>query len=186
MAAKHKEALVKHTAKLERDGQVMVNLDEYFLNFPDEKYGTVPVEVKVFRFWSCATFMYAGVPLDKSKHFRELLKRAGRDPGDPDVLRPFIPKVESWEIATISKEIQGEYVSVQYDGTTRQGECINVCARWCPNDFSCLKKRLLAVTTLDKAVDAERLSLYVVTSVTVDRKVQAEHVVQIMKDSCIM
>jgi hypothetical protein len=93
-----------------------------------------------------------------------------------------IPTIEDAEKRMLGSELDGQYVFLQLDGTTRLGEAINVVGTWCTLNFQ-LRKRLLDFTTIEKHVNNIELATHI-TDITVhQRGVPVTHVVGLGRDS---
>ena len=55
--------------------------------------------------------------------------RAGHALTDSSHLKSFIPKILRMEVDLIQSETAGECLCITFDGTTRLGEAVNICAR---------------------------------------------------------
>eukprot|EP00966_Prymnesium_polylepis_P321289 7377594-Prymnesium_polylepis.1 len=84
----------------------------------------------------------AGVPMEKIDALRPLLERANNSLTDSSNLKMYIPKIETREVELLTKEIDGQRVTIIFDGTTRLGEALVILIRWIPADFSCVAGRL--------------------------------------------
>ena len=97
-------------------------------------------------------------------------------------LKRFIPKIEAAEIELLKQELDGQYIGISFDGTTRLGEVVNATGRWCNDNFE-IHMRLLDVTTLKKHVNNVDLAAHVV-EVTRQRGIPTARLVNIARDSC--
>jgi len=71
------------------------------------------------------TFLRAGVPLAKIDLFRDLLEEHAYSLSDRCGMCDMIPFIQSEEQQQIKTELEGEKVSVIFDGTTRLGEALS-------------------------------------------------------------
>ena len=53
----------------------------------------------------------------------------------------------------MAQELEGQYLTITFDGTTRLGEAVNLCARFVPSNFAFVGNRLLSLTTTAKHMD---------------------------------
>eukprot|EP00967_Tisochrysis_lutea_P044929 scaffold54507_cov30-Tisochrysis_lutea.AAC.3 len=111
----------------------------------------------LFRWTVVEAFLASGISLQKVDEMRELFELAGHPLTHSSNLKEFIPKIRRKEVALVVAELQGQYFSISFDGTTRLGEVINVCARFIPSGFECVATRLIAVKTAAKHMNAVRL-----------------------------
>ena len=103
------------------------------------------------------SFLASGISLHKVDEMREVFELAGHPLTHSSNLKEFIPKVLAKEVALVRAELQGQYFSISFDGTTRLGEVINVCARFVPANFECVATRLTAVKTVAKHMNGNML-----------------------------
>jgi hypothetical protein len=149
---KHRDNIMLWNTKANTDEEVKEQLEDYYVQNPNEKYGTVRPEEMLYRYRCVETFMYAGIPLAKTDDCRPLLQRAGFSLTDSASLGVFVPKVEAREIDTTKGELRDEHASVCFDGTRRNGEAVNAVARWCSASFK-LEQRLIMFATTAKSMD---------------------------------
>lgn len=154
-----------HTAKLElwlrrraNDSKLAETLVDWAKEHPD-LCGTshVTADQLVFRYQVMEVIMASGTPPERISFFRNLLERSGISLGGVSNLKMFIPQIEKNEIKKLIGELSDEFVSTQFDGTTRLGEAINVINRWCTAEFE-LRQRLTLFQTVLKHLNAPRLS----------------------------
>ena len=116
----------RSSAKSQNDSTIKADLLAYFEAHPDEKIGTKDADALLYRYRVSESFVktppFAGID-----HHRPLLQRAGHSlPASPN-LTGFIPKIEKAELATLQSELDGQYVGLAFDGTTRLGEARGFC-----------------------------------------------------------
>ena len=146
---RHGEKVTAYLVRTVQDSVLKDNLLAYYKEHPCEKMSDCTGEEMVYRYRVVETFLFAGVPLEKTDVFRPLLERAGTALTMSQHLRVFIPKIESEEIERLLKELFEQYIALAFDGTTRLGEAVNITARWCSIDFH-IGLRLIDFTTLAK------------------------------------
>ncbi|KAL1511483.1 hypothetical protein AB1Y20_006281 [Prymnesium parvum] len=129
-----------------------------------------------------AQLLASGTPLSVCDKFRPLLQRAGFALTDSSHLKVFIPRIEETEVKRLKKELDGQYISISFDGTTRLGEAICCTTRWCSATFE-LEKRLLDVTTVEKHVDHKGLATHLADLVQRRRGIAASKMIGITRDS---
>jgi len=79
---------------------------------------SLPDEQRVYRARVVMAFLRAGVPLSKLKHFRELLEEGAYRLTDTRHMLDTVPFILSEERERVKKEIEGEYLSLIFDGTS--------------------------------------------------------------------
>ena len=94
----------------------------------------------------------------------------------------YIPKILDDEFCRLRGELDGEYIGVAFDGTTRLGEAINVTARWCSEDFR-LQTRLIDFETLKHHAKHEELAAHINEVIMQKRGIAAKQVVNFSRDS---
>ena len=156
-STKHRGNITRWDLKKADDEEVKEQLEEYYKQNPDEKYGTVHPDEKLFRYRVVETFMYTGTPIAKVDGFRPLLQRAGQSLTDSSALGVFVPKIEGKELDMLKGELRGEHASLTFDGTTRNGEAVCAVARWCSEDFT-INQRLVMFATVLKHMDHKQLA----------------------------
>ena len=114
---------------------------------------------------------------------RPLLERGGSDLANATNLKPLVPRIEEREFSTLRKELDGHFVTLTFDGTTRIGEVVNVVARYVTDDFI-LIQRLVAVKTAKKAMKGDELSRFMNQIVQRGLQLDASLVVGGSRDSC--
>ena len=142
------------------------------------------MQVQLFRWRVVESCLYAGIPLEKIDHLRELLERSGTQLTHSSHLKAMVPKVEEFEFARLINELKGQRVCVIYDGTTRLGECIAVLLRWCPSDFGKIEQRLVALRTTETNMDGNELGAFILTILLTTCRVRTVDVVCSARDSC--
>jgi hypothetical protein len=155
---------------------------QYYEQHPDEKVGASTPGEMVFRYRTTETFLASGTPLSVCDVFRPLLERAGFSLPGSEHLGVYIPKIEDAEDKLLNSELEGEYISASFDGTTRLGEALNITGRWCTRQFH-LRLRLLDFTTLAKHVDNRALATHCCDVLQRRRSIPATHIVGLPRDS---
>ena len=137
----------------------------------------------VYRSRVVEAFLGNGIPLEKTNGCRFLLQRSGNASTDAAHLKHFIPKIESSEKNKLTQEMEGEYVSSSFDGTSRLGEAVNMVNRWCTADFH-LEKRLTMFKTVLKHMDHKELARLIGEKLLRELKITVLHHVAFERDSC--
>jgi hypothetical protein len=94
-----------------------------------------------------------------------------------------VPRIEFREISLLKKELDGHFVTLIFDGTTRIGEAVNVCARFITDDFE-LVQRLVAFKTTEKSMDGPGLSRFINEIVQKQLQLDSDLIVGGARDSC--
>lgn len=170
----HVQKLDVFKKRVLKDERLTESLVEWATRNPDV-VGTTQLseEQLLFRYQVVVVFMASGTPLERAPFFRTLLERSRITVGDVSNLKMFIPRVEENEKERLTKEISSQWVSSQFDGTTRLGEAINLVNRWCTVDFE-LRQRLTLFQTTLKHVNSQQLSSLVATHLLRKMQVHAQ------------
>ena len=93
---------------------------------------TLPSKQKVYRARVVMAFMKSGIPLEKLEcpELRSLLEKNGYRLTDKRHMMDLVPFVLDQERKRIREELNGKYVSVIFDGTTRLGEVLTMVVRF--------------------------------------------------------
>ena len=174
-----RELLIWSTSQSSDTG-IKADLVDYFERHPDEAVGTKDQDALLYRYRVTESFVKTPPFAHVDRH-QQLLQRAGHALPESSNLKRFIPRVEANELALLDSEIQGQYLGLGFDGTTRLGEAINTTARWISKDFY-IKMRLIDFTTLKKHLNAIQLAAHEV-EVTRQRGIGAARVVNLVRDS---
>ena len=180
---RHRDQVLKYHSRVDDDAELKGDILAYYDAHPDQQQGSMDPDEAVFRYRVTETFLASGTPLSVCDQFRPLLQRIGFALTNHTHLKAFIPQIEQKQITIIKQELEGQYVSIVFDGTTRLGEAVNVVGRWCTSDFR-LTHRLLDFTTFFKHLDAAGLAVYVNDLLGRERGVPAMKLVGFSRDSC--
>ena len=125
---------------------------------PDLQGGCVRKEVQEYRFAVVRTLMGCGIPLNKlDTGLSALLSRSGHTTSSIADMRQYVPLVQAAEVDELWSEIEDQWLSIIFDGTTRVGEIVALLARYCTEDFY-LKHKLLGVKTAKRHMNGVELS----------------------------
>lgn len=153
----HEKNLAQWLLRTDDDKVLKESLLAYYEANPNESAKANNPDEMVFRYRTTETFLAAGVALSTCDIMRPLLQRTGIALTDSAHLGVYIPKIESTELELQVAEMRDEYLGFAFDGTTRLGEAINTCAKWCPKEFV-LQKRLVDFTTMQKHLSGMELA----------------------------
>lgn len=179
---KHEKNVAKFKAKQADDGEIKVELGQYFAAHPDEAGGGIDEDEGLYRFRAVQTFMMSGTPLMRADFFRPLLQRAGYQLTGSGNLGTYVPRIQERETTESRGEVKGQQMGVSLDGTTRLGEAINLTGRWVDADFN-IVQRLLGFVTTRLHVDSRMLSRVVVQVLAREMGIKEEDVVNFSRDS---
>ena len=91
---------------------------------------TLPEQQQVFRVKVVKIFLQAGVPLGKVNQFRALFEETGYCLTDKRFLLDLIPFILEDRKAHNKQSIQGQCLSVIFDGTFHSGESLAILVRF--------------------------------------------------------
>ena len=129
-----------------KDQDIMQSLTKY----NEEVCGrgeTLPEQQQVFHVKVVKAFLQAGVPLNKIRHFRELLEENGYRLTDKRHLFDLIPFILEEEKQNIKLSIQGKWLSVIFDGTSHCGEALAILVRYIDDSWN-VQQQLLCIRML--------------------------------------
>lgn len=125
-----------------------------------------------------------GIPMHKLDGLRPLLERSGVALSDASHLSCLIPRIQEREHKLLMQELDDQFITFVFDGTTRQGEAVNVVYRYCPADFKQIEQRLVDFTTMEKHMNGNQLGRRLVEVLTNKAKIPCTNVVGSARDSC--
>ena len=123
---------------------------------------------------------WAGVPLAKLDHFRDLLEEHAYILSHRRGMCDLIPFVQSEEQQRIRAELQGKKISVIFDGTTHLGEALVVVVRFV--DGFVIKQRLVHFSTLAKALMGEEIARELISALSVEYGIMPDRLLAAMRD----
>ena len=127
------------------------------------------------------TFLQAGVPLGKVDQFRALFEETGYRLTDKRFLFDLIPFILEDEKARNKQSIQGQYLSVIFDGTSHSGEALAILVRFVNNSWT-IEQRLLAIKLLSKSLTGEEIAHELVQILSVSYGISSDYLVAAMRD----
>ena len=122
--------------KLQKRKANDLDIAQSLMKYNKEVHGrgeTLPEQQQVFRVKVVKSFLQAGVPLGKIAHFRALFEETGYRLTDKRFLFDLIPFILEEEKARIKQSIQGQFLSVTFDGTSHSGEALAILVRFVNN-----------------------------------------------------
>ena len=133
--------------------------------------GSLPEAHKLWRV-KVVKFLRAEVPLAKIDRFRDLLEEHAYSLSDRRGMCDMIPFIQSEEQQQIKTELEGEKVSVIFDGTTRLGEALVVVLRFI--DGFVIKQRLVHFQTLAKSMTGEEIARELINVLSIEYGITSE------------
>jgi len=145
-----------------------------------QKGETLPEEQRIHRVKVVQTFLRAGVPIAKLDIFRPLLEEnAFRLTGTRHML-DLVPFILNEEKARIRKEIEGKFIAVIFDGTSRLGEVLAVVL--CFISEWTIQQRLVRLQFLVKSMNGEEIARELINILSVTLGIQSHLVLAAMRD----
>ena len=136
-SSKHQRSKQRLDRKEAREKDIVESLRKY-------NKETLPEQQQVYRVKVITAFLKAGVPLNKMESFRDLLEENAFRLTDRHHMHDYVPFILKEEESRIHSEIDGQQLSVIFDGTSRLGEALAVVLRFVSSDWS-VEQRLVRV-----------------------------------------
>lgn len=147
---------------------------------------TTAQDVHIFRYRVTQAFLISGTPLHRLQYFRPLLELANVPLTDESNLAAtYIPQIEAREFLQLRRELNGEFLGIAFDGTSRLGEAVNITGRVCSVDFK-IVMRLLRFLTAKLHLNAPEFSSIVTRVICSELGLNPEDVVCISRDSVLV
>lgn len=151
---------------------------------PQEVGSGLPPETILFRWTVVNAFLRSGIALSKVDELREVFELGGHPLTHSSHLKMFIPKILQKEISRVQCEMLNQYFCISFDGTTRMGEAVNICARFVPPDFTAVNTRLLSLVTTAKHMNGVALFRHISSILMTKLGMNSTYIVGISRDSC--
>ena len=154
------ESLQKHDAITHRKGE------------------TLPKEQNVYR----AKVVMSGIPLGKLDclELRSLIEENGFRLTDSRHLLDLVPFVLDEERTQIRSEVKDTFISIFFDGTTRQGEVLAVVVRYIANWK--IEQRLVRLEILLKSLTGEELARELISILSVKLGLESKQILGAIHD----
>lgn len=140
----------------------------------------ISMDERIYRAKVVEQFLKAGIPLKKIDSLRELLEENAFRLAHSSHLSDYIPPLHSREKQNIRQEIEGKYVSLIFDGTSRLGEALAMVIRFCCGWK--IKQKLVRLSMLAKSLSGEEIAREILTVLSTQLGISSEHLVAIMRD----
>ena len=142
---------------------------------------TLPEQQQVFCVKVVKTFLQSVVPLGKVDQFRALFEETGYHLTDKRFLFDLIPFILEDEKARNKQSIQGQYLSVIFDGTSHSGEALAILVHFVNNSWI-IEQQLLAIQLLSKSLTGEEIAHELVQILSVSYGISSDYLVAAMRD----
>ena len=145
----------------------------------------LPDEVRVRRVKVVQTLLKAGIPLAKADCLRELLEEDSTtltSASNLSQLLPFILHEEmAEEMAKLKSEVQGQPISIIFDGTTHVCEAMVIVLRFI-NDQWRIQQRVGSLKLLAKSMSGEEVAQQIVSVISQELGIPSSFVIAASRD----
>ena len=127
-------------------------------------------------------FLKSGIPLGKLDclELRSLIEENGFRPTDSRHLLDLVPFVLDEERTQIRSEVKDTFISIFFDGTTRQGEVLAVVVRYIANWK--IEQRLVRLEILLKSLTGEELARELISILSVKLGLESKQILGAIHD----
>ena len=179
-SVKHENSKKRLEKKEARERDIAESLTKY--NTEVHPRGeTLPQEQQVYRVKVVSAFLKAGIPLNKIGVFRELLEENALRLTDRRNMHDYIPFIHQQEESHVRSEIEGQNVSVIFDGTSRLGEALAIIIRFVSPDWR-IEQRLVRVQMLSKSLTGEEIARELISVLSVNFSIRSANLLACMRD----
>lgn len=178
-SSKHQKSKQRLESKEARERDIADSLRKYneTIHLRGE---TLPEDQQIYRVKVVTAFLKAGVALNKLDSFRDILEDNAFRLSDRRNMHDYIPFILKEEESRIRSEIQGQQLSVIFDGTSRLGEALAVILRFVA-DWS-LQQRLVRVQMLSKSLTGEEIAKELISVLSVTYSIHSNNLLATMRD----
>ena len=127
---------------------------------------TLSMDQQVYRIRVLASFLRAGVPLNRLRHFRDVLQENAFHLTDQSHMVNLIPFRWKEEQELIKSEIQGRVLSVVFDWTTHLGEAVVILVRYVTEHME-IQQQLLRVQMVAKSMTGDEVARELISVLSV-------------------
>ena len=179
-STKHGDAKEKLSRKEAREQDIATALKAH--NSTTHLVGeNLPESQQVYRVRVVTVFLKSAVSLSKMCHFRDLLEEGGYRLGDRHTLSDLVPFIQKQEKQLIFSELEGQNVSIVFDGTCRLGEALCLVVRYITNDWS-IQQRLIALKMLQRSLTGEEIAREVISTLSIEYHIAPTALIACMRD----
>jgi hypothetical protein len=157
--AMHRSNLLRWNKRNKQDCEIKDMVTDHFKWNPTEVLASVGIKTQLNRFRTVETLMGNGIPIPTADGLLRLLERGCMSIGSNSNHRQYIPKVLDVETSRIKDDLADKYLGFSLVSTRRQGDAVNVTARYYSADFKIYYHLVLFVTAEKhlNGVDSARL-----------------------------
>ena len=142
---------------------------------------TLSLDMQVYRVKVVSSFLRAGIPLSKLGLFHDILEENAYRLCDRRHMSDLIPFVLRQEQARIKEEIEGQHVTITFDGTTRLREALAIVVHIISEEFQVIQ-RLIHLQLLEKSLTGEEIARELITVLSVSYGINPSLVLSAMRD----
>ena len=125
-------------------------------------------------------FLRCGVPLKKVDDFRSLFEEGSLRLTHSSHLSDYIPVIHQEEKKKIRAAINGQFISVIFDGSSRLGEALAIVIRFV-SGWS-IQQKLVRMSMLTKSLKGEELAREILSALSTDLGVSGSYLIAAMHD----
>ena len=141
----------------------------------------LPESTRIYRVKVVTALLKEGIPLLKVDGLRDIFEEHAFSLCGSSKLRQLIPFILDKEVQDIKRATEGKLVAVIFDGTTHVCEAMVVVLRYMDDDWQ-IKQRVCRLMLLAKSMTDEEVARQLVTSLSTELSIPANHVVAFMRD----
>ena len=179
MSKKHTSGKGRIQKKEAKERDIAESLKEYDNEF-HPKGESLTMEHRVYRVKVVKSFLQAGVPLHKIDCFRELLEEEAFSLTSSGHLSNLVDVISKEEKKKVKEEIQGQDVSIIFDGTTHVAEALNIILRFV-TDWK-IEQRLVRFLLVTKPMNGEELAHQLLSTLSVEFSIPSGCLLASMRD----
>ena len=141
----------------------------------------MPEDHQVYRNKVVTAFLKSGVPLSKVESSRDLLEENAFRLTDRRNFLDYVPSILKEEESCIRSEIDGQQISVVFDGTSRLGEALAIIIRFIDQDW-CVQQRIVRIQMLSKSLSGEEVARELLSVLSVTYGVRSSNLLASMRN----
>ena len=141
----------------------------------------LPEEVRVRRVKVVQTLLKAGIPLAKADCLRELLEEDSTTLTSASNLSQLLPFILHEEMVKLKSEVQGQPISIIFDGTTHMCVAIVIVLRFIDDQWS-IQQRVGSLSLLAKSMSGEEVAQQIVSVISQELGIPSSFVIAASTD----
>ena len=140
----------------------------------------MPEDHQVYRIKVVTAFLKSGVPISKVESFKDPLEENAFHLTDRCNLHDYVPFILKEEENRVHSEIDGQQISVIFDGTSSFGEALAI-VRFIDGDW-CVQQRIVRIQMLSKSLSGEEVARELISVLLVSYGVRSSNLLVSMRD----